>query len=131
MAQRAWQAACPDAAQAPTQASRAVGAPARRASSTPHGPRRGASGAGRGDPWRREGPQPQGWQHVQQRHGASAVWPRQVWYSRLRCTVQAPSPLPQGCCFNGLRGPRRGPIIPKPEPVVLSGAPQPVSYRKG
>lgn len=87
MARRAWQAASPDAAQAGTQASRAVGAPATRAASAPHGARRGPSRAGPGEPGRREGPWPERRQHLQQRHGTAAVWPRQVWCPWLSCTV--------------------------------------------
>ena len=87
MAPGAWQAASHDAAEASAQASRAVGAPATRAISTPHGPRGESGGQGLGDPGRREGPQPERRQQFQQGNGAAAVWPRQVWYAWLSCTI--------------------------------------------
>ena len=88
MAQRAWQATSSHAAQAPTQVSRAMGAPATRAASAPHGARGGPSRAGPGEPGRREGPWAERRQeHFRQRQGAAAVWPRQVWCPRLSCAV--------------------------------------------
>ena len=88
VAPSARQAASDDAAQAPTQASRAMGPPATRAVSTTHGPRGGPSGAWRGDPRRREGSRPERRQQSRQGHGAAAVWPRQVWYCWLVAQFQ-------------------------------------------